>query len=272
MYKNPTIELPKVKKVFYMSDLHIDSQTEQDPLDLPYHPNDGLILLGDYSNHFNKSANYIYSLANRFKWIVFILGNHDYYNTQGGLANTQWLHSIYPYPDNVYHLECETVYTVGNWCIIGDTLWTDYFKSNPQQMLCAQQCLADFKYIVKDHKQTYATPDDFIESHHNQLELIKQSLADFKSKKVILCTHHALSRKSVMDKYKSYPTNGAFVNDCDELFMQHSNIKYALHGHCHDAFKYKINKAIIKCNPLGYKGERGITLKDYYQTLDFIKL
>lgn len=94
------------------------------------------------------------------------------------------------------------------------------------------------------HQLTVGQIDDFCERH--------------KDKSVVICTHHAPSKKSLHPRFQNdFHMNGGYSSDLSALIARHPNIKLWTHGHTHDSFDYMEGQTRIVCNPAGYQMKPG---------------
>lgn len=251
------IELEAVKRIAYISDLNINHRNDIEVLckDMQYSGDTGLIILGNISNHHVVTIEAINELSKYFVWVVFVLGNQEYYTQTPtkrprlGLARMHtFFKTVYDLEysmRSVYFLHSEVVYKVNDFYLIGDTLWTDYFNGDMEEMNYAYGYHPNFKMIVNDSTDALITPENLFQFHHLQLWNIKQSLDEFKNKKVILCTHHAPTLQGIESTYIDLRTNASNASDLDYLFREYPNIKYALHGGREFNCSYLVSKTLL---------------------------
>lgn len=234
-----------------VSDLHLDTSRHLDGgyklPDLLTDKESILVIAGDLCNGYN-SIEFIKSALRRFKAVVYVLGNHEYY---GHDINT--LHTVINCnisEDNFYLLNRDTV-SIDDYTIVGATLWTNMDNSNPITCLQSKSFMADYRHIRYGGR--VITPQDTIDLHKKDIKYIKTSCehhAD-KSKKLVVVTHHSPSFRSVDLKYKGSSINGAFASNLDD-YIEKSRIDLWIHGHMHNHKNYNIGHTEILCNPRGY--------------------
>ena len=116
----------------------------------------------------------------------------------------------------------------------------------------ASQCLNDYKTIRIGSNYRKMNPDDTLGFHKKSKQFLLDTLPMFSNQKVWVLTHHAPSYQSVHPKYRTETTNGAYVNNFDDLILDNPGIKYWSHGHVHSSFDYHIGECRVICNPRGY--------------------
>jgi len=168
-------------KLQIISDVHLEFQKE-----VPFIPvkADIIILLGDIGYPFSKSYQFlIEDLSKRFKHVIIIAGNHEYYNSEFYTTNDK-IEKIAKKYQNVHFLNNSRI-TIDNITFYGATLWTHIPKSEIDDVL--EEC-NDYSQIrinsegitrnilpqetTEFHKKTvklfrkYVTPQDVVLTHH----------------------------------------------------------------------------------------------------------
>jgi Icc-related predicted phosphoesterase len=230
-----------------------------------------LVIAGDiwharkFLNYANQS--WLAKRAQRYRYVVFVLGNHDYW---GGALNNE--------PDkvrkeieaqglkNVIFLERDEVIVEGVK-FVGGTLWTDMNKQDPMTRHLGPTVMGpDFNKIKKerfyagaDSKATgeYARvhADDFLKVHLDTRAFIFQKAKKTEGiRKLVVVTHMAPCFKSI-DPYfvDDYIANGYYVTELGNRIAK-TDIDFWFHGHMHFPVDYMIGNTRIINNPRGYKG------------------
>lgn len=239
------------------SDIHL----EFDPYTIPHNDEDietTLIIAGDLIPLYlvQDVQSFFAKLSPRFKNIVYVCGNHEYYNSN--LVFCQGIFKkIAKTFNNVFCLENESV-IVDDVAIIGATLWTDFNKGSPMSMLDAQIGMNDFRIIgVSDKDFCKFRPSDAYDIHIKSKNFIFDEIKKHKETglKTVVVTHHGPSFMSIHNIYASSKINGAYVSDLsNEVLDTEPNVW--CHGHTHHSFDYMIgNVTRVVCNPKGYYHE-----------------
>jgi len=217
-----------------------------------------LILGGDIlcARHFKRNGNlhqvykdFLQKCADNFDWVLYIKGNHEAYG-----YNYEGTHKVLKenLPEGIHLME-DNIVKISDWVFIGSTLWTDFRKENPLEMMEAAQCMNDYKTIRITPKYRKLNPDDTLSFHQKSKKFLLNTLPMFENQKVWVLTHHGPSYQSIHPKYRSSGiANGAYVSDLDDLILSHSQIKYWSHGHTHESMDYTIGDCRVVCNPRGY--------------------
>lgn len=196
-------------------------------------------------------------LAERFKYIVFVLGNHDFWNSEfkAEVPRVRKMIEILGLP-NVFLLEQSTV-VLDQVKFTGGSLWTDFKRHHPEVMMSFA------KIMETDHRKINGlTASRAYEIFMNtKKHIFKNAKRDTPDQKVVVVTHMAPSFKSVHDRYRNpynYPLNYYFFSDMEKRILANGkDIDLWFHGHMHDSFDYTIGHARVVCNPRGYQGYSG---------------
>jgi predicted phosphodiesterase len=244
-------------RIKVVSDLHLESCKQVPDLG----EGEILILGGDIlcARHLKTSGtlyrtytSFLQRCSDNFNHVLYVAGNHEPYgyNYEGSFRKIRE-----NLPDRIHLLENESI-KLGEWVFLGCTLWTDFRKGNPLDMMEAAQRMNDYKVVRITPKYRKMNPDDTYRFHNNSKQFLLDSLELYKKYKVWVLTHHAPSYQSVHKKYKSEGTlNSAYVSDLDDFILSHPQIKCWSHGHTHTSFDYMIGECRVVCNPLGYYDE-----------------
>lgn len=234
----------KSLKLLMLSDLHLEF-ADFEP---PHSGYDVAILAGDIHTGVDvlepsKSNGEVW-VKNRFhkKPVLYIPGNHEFYND-----NTHAEH--HPGQTQVLH--------VGNFTIIGATLWTDFLlyghAREADALSSAARGMTDFSCIW--HGERRFTPKDSAFLHRNHVFHIEQELqsAQNRGSTAIVVTHHAPSPQSITPYWKKHGglLNAAFASDL-RFLMEKYRPPLWVHGHMHNSLDYRHKGTRVVCNPRGY--------------------
>jgi len=109
-------------------------------------------------------------------------------------------------------------------------------------------------YIAGNHKYRRLRPRDLVPVHKETLSWLGQQLEALKGKKVVVITHHGISRQSVPDHFMGGPSQPAYTSELTEFVLGHP-CRLWIHGHTHWAFDYRIGETRVLANPRGYPHE-----------------
>lgn len=214
-------------------------------------PDSYLILAGDICSVSSKNFEYFFSsIQSMFKKIFYVLGNHEFYNsditTTKNLLATK-LEELNNNNNNIILLDNSSYYLQdANILIVGSTLWSDLTYNN-DNIWKAKYMINDFNYINNfsvDEYQNYFKKD---------LKYLEDEIQQNMDKRILVVTHHVPTYELIDKKYKNDPMNICFASELNHLFQK--PIIAWIYGHTHTASEKIINNIKFKCNPIGYVGE-----------------
>lgn len=249
-----------------ISDVHLEHRVagDADATLLPAPVADILVLAGDIGNVHSGSLElkqYLHEAASRWRHVLYVPGNHEYYGTTRGRAD-RTLHDIGAGLDNLHILfngkvvEIET--PEGPQRFVGSTLWSSPV-THPR--------VNDFEKIYSD----IPYPDGqmkklTLEEFRAWNEEAKAFLAAEVRQDDIVITHflplmnEELPNFGIKSKYAVDPTIDSYFGNRG-LWSPFSKCKLWISGHTHQAFdgQYTIYPSKVPtrwiCNPIGYPGE-----------------
>lgn len=210
---------------------------------------------------------WIGKVAPRFKQVLVVLGNHDYWPQgdltiqNGGDKCNAMLQDRGFY--NVKVLDCDT-FMVDNFMFIGATLWTDMKRSDPLIM----QRMAG--YMNYDGKISFSTGDNgawerytsarWVQTHDKHKRYIELVAKQNLDKKIIVLTHHVPLPKLCDPRYNYNDSDYYYQSDLSDLILDNENIVAWCYGHTHyqkeTAFpSYAEQSCLMINNAVGYTDE-----------------
>lgn len=265
-------------KIRYFSDLHIDPQWFL-PFDPPVLDDDNettLVLAGDIAEYKHVSQ-FVLDMSRRFKYVVYVMGNHEFYRTSITRAIPKIKGKITQlndnkYPDNIHILEDEYV-ILDDVAFIGATLWASMGERDPFTMYNAKTRMNDYKCIrmprpgaIPTGQGAYGsklTPEKTVDMHYNSRYFIidaAQTLAELPTvRKIVVVTHHGVTNQSIQPSFRGDGLNGAYVSELSD-FIGITKIDLMIHGHVHHTFDYNVMigeddpyPTRVVTNPRGYR-------------------
>lgn len=217
-----------------------------------------LILAGDIGNPLIESYwNFLEDCASKYKHVIFITGNHEYYCKNLDIKYTideidELIELRSSTIDNLHFLQKKSI-ILDDIQYIGCTLWTKISKNDE---IMISKSMNDYRQIYKS-KNKLISADETSIIHDNHVKWLKNILKN--ELPTIVITHHLPSLQLIDKKYRKYSDiNHAFYTNLENIF--NSNIKLWVAGHTHMSKKVTINKVPIIVNPLGYIGENNNTI------------
>ena len=233
-----------------VSDIHLERADYNCLEDILSPCADNLILAGDIGNPLHPNLDiFLAQVSKAFKTVIYIAGNHEFYNTQGYsmMQMMTMIRDIASRYSNIVILENST-YKIDNIRIIGSTMWS--------------HCPEYIQHFMNDYRYIYATPNSLITTQHvnsmfrEAVIFIQHELLKAKKNKEIplVITHHLPSFQCVDPKYTGSNLNHAFATNLDSILCS-ENVKYWIHGHTHANVDIMIDGCRIIANPHGYTNE-----------------
>lgn len=247
-------------KVRVLSDLHNECVTAIDSIELiPIIPNEKEQVLALAGDIFVISKSYTYitfldNMCSRFKHVVFVPGNHEYYRSSMSRAKDIF-GSLYTPPVNFTWLDGGSTVTVDDVLFVGETLWTD-FHNSPESERLAEIYMNDYKLIATGEFSNLKkiTAKDILNEHKAALDRLSSNIQDG----CVVITHHGVSEMSVAPEYHNNPLNPAFYSELGPWFTSLGKTpKLLIHGHTHSSHSYHMGTMQVVVNPRGYPNHSG---------------
>jgi predicted phosphodiesterase len=202
---------------------------------------DVLVVAGDLTTHTYLEQR-ISELCDRFKHVVYVPGNHEFYGTTFPSVE-KTLTYLRGIVKNFHYLNGNRVVIDGQG-FVGATLWFQDPANlvDPHIAEMRKRKLNDFWIIHDFEKHVYF-----------KHEWDSRNIRDQCRPGDVVVTHHTPSFKSCDPKYEGEPTNIFFHNDMEETIEAKQPALW-IHGHTHSSVDYVHDKTRVICNPLGYVG------------------
>lgn len=229
-------------KIYYASDLHCDYNQTNRMFAWDGDKTATLILAGDIYGK-GKAAQQIDQIADRWKRVLWVPGNHDWW----GLALHEW-HKHIAESSNVFLLEGPAQEFDGVQ-FVGATGWTHIRTADQFDW---RNTMNDPKYIRAPgyHRLNYTHIN---ERHFKDVTDIKAAIKTLDSSKPsVLVTHHPFTKESIAAKFAGSQSNKYYVENRPDLIEP---FDFYIHGHVHSTFDYDLDGTRVLCNPSGYGNE-----------------
>jgi predicted phosphodiesterase len=240
-----------------VSDLHLEfyrGATEWEPEQLPYDNEIVLLLAGDINTGL-KAAPWLKTMCERYKHVVYILGNHEFYAHEWHEVKDGW--KKLEMPDNFTFLDDDVLYLDGVR-VLGGTLWTlvqDQTKDFGGTVWKGQQRMTDYRVAKIRVGNEYKRLDvgTTIRAHKDTVKFLTAELEKPYEGKTVVMTHHLPAMACVAERFKGDELNAFFVTKLEYL-MEAYAIDVWCHGHTHDKVDTVVHNTRVLCNPRGYPG------------------
>jgi len=259
----------------YCSDMHLEgfSSHPLNVLEEHFLPPDGkddnavLVLAGDICSHKETLIGFLNYIAPRFKDVIFISGNHEYY----GYDYHEWNDEVSARLSTINNLHT-SLGDVNSWVIDGvrfvaGTMWADGGPVQNEQFV--SQYLHDFKVIkYEGHKFTV---DDMKLLNLHQVEKAKQLINMPFDGITVGISHHVPSYSFCHPRF-GWIVDGGFAFNGDSIFMADNAPAVWIFGHTHDTIDKLVGNTHFVCNPAGYRQEWNTAMNNYFSAPKFINL
>ena len=214
-----------------------------------------LVLAGDICLAKNVPTLFFKDLSQRFRYIIYIAGNHESYRGNIKLTSQLIREQLREFP-NVAFLDNENI-IIDDVIFCGATLWTDFNKSDRDAMDYAKHAMSDYQIIGYGPVDAPVnvlppwTPRLSVAYHEESLAFIEETL-QFKGKyKTVIVTHHLPSGKLSDPKFAGSMLNSAFYSNLDDFIIKYKPDVWAC-GHTHHSVDTVIGSTRMIINPKGY--------------------
>jgi predicted MPP superfamily phosphohydrolase len=180
--------------------------------------------------------------------IYYIVGNHEYYNSEWDTAEDHLLEFLEDYP-SITLLHNEAVDLTDDVVLWAGTMWTN-LADNPVAEYEAAMRMNDYRMIRIAGAQ-YRPLTTAMTSRENKVALaeLQQALKDQPDKEFFVMTHHC---PTFYGGWKG-SLDPAYANDLK--LDAYPQVKNWVHGHMHDKKDYEYVQCHVRSNPMGYPGE-----------------
>jgi predicted phosphodiesterase len=215
-----------------------------------------LCLVGDVWNFNNTNYQRFFKLySGKFRHILFVAGNHEYYNGSGQGGSCLDKSQIDLYIDrmfdktNVTYLNRRSIVIEGVR-FIGATLWSQIPDDKSDVVT---RTMNDYKCIY-EAKQPITT--GYVNHQHRlDLEFItREILMGIKlgQRNVVLTHHTPVNEATSAPQFRDSPTNCAFSTDLRHLICDRTVAVWVC-GHTHFNFDFKVDGTRVVSNQRGYR-------------------
>lgn len=234
-------------KIQILSDIHLEFSDHK--FNVKNTDADVLVLAGDIGVG-NSALPFIDALLQKHrKPIIYILGNHEIYQTSVEAVKDVWKRIDQDF-EGLHFLDDDKI-EIRGVNFIGGTLWTDINKNNPISVEYLKSAMNDFNCI--GYKNRILHPTDTEEFHSTTLNYFKEAID--RTKPNVIISHHAPSYQSVSSGFRGSMLNPGFVSNLDGEFYEgafQEDVPLWIHGHVHSSVDFRLNNTRVVCNPRGY--------------------
>lgn len=233
-------------KIRLMSDLHREFGKYK-IVPMPDDKDTVLVLAGDIDIGLS-AKNWICQIAENFKAIIYVMGNHEFYYQDMPEVIARWTMPN-TLPANVHVLHNDIIH-INDVAFLGTTLWTDLKNNDWFEVYQAREGITDFQ-VVRFNGKRYTTTNH-IDMHREAKKFLNYALPKAPGKKVVV-THFLPTEFAIDPMYVNAPLNSFYAANCDNLIMDYQPDLW-LFGHTHENVDKWIGNTRLVCNPRGYYG------------------
>jgi predicted MPP superfamily phosphohydrolase len=239
----------------YLLRLYNDTHNEFNVFEVPVLPNEKQTVLSLAGDIYDRKhlMEWLRPLAARFKAVVVVLGNHDYWKGDVDRLQVtikQWQRDN-PIPN--LHVLFDEAVEIDGTVFFGGTMWTDLNKKDPLTMI-SDKPFNDFRMIRYENYIKRWSPKEQYRRHYVYRQKLWNTLAlpEHQGKRFVVLSHHAPHQLSSDPRRTDRIENGFYTSDLSELILDHPQIVLWHHGHTHYKNWYYIGDTPVACNPRGY--------------------
>jgi len=231
----------------YASDLHLEFSQNRDFIKAyPLEPKgDVLLLAGDIVPFavMHKHADFFSYVSDHFKYVYWVPGNHEYYNSD--LADRcGMLHE--KIKDNVF-LVNNTSMVHEDVQFIFSTMWS---KISPAYAWQIERGMSDF-HVIR-YKGKLFSYEDYNQLHEESFLFVKETLEAKSAIKNIVVSHHIPTFQNYPAQYKGSVLSEAFAVELFD-FIDSAGPDCWIYGHHHsNTPDFIIGNTKLLTNQLGY--------------------
>jgi Icc-related predicted phosphoesterase len=206
---------------------------------------------GDYKEWDEKLTKLFTVLSAHYKKVFLTLGNHEYYHSRIGKAETI-INKFCSQFNNVFMLQDKCVDLEG-YTLYGSTMWTDmgFHKKDPLIEFKLSMRMNDFRLVTYQSPKGYRKfkPQDAALLHSRYLKSLQKYQPD------VILQHHAPAEGSVPERFKNHELNPAYYSETlEDMLIDVIHPKLIVHGHIHGKHDYEWGSTRVVGNSRGYVG------------------
>ena len=238
-------------KIHLLSDIHTEShkggQLKERLLQPLVRPADVLVLAGDIGNCRADVLGVLEFFAKQYESVIYVAGNHEYYNDLLNLESYNERDFAYRLPVNVDFLNPGKV-VINDVTFIGGTLFTN-FCEDPMAEEAAKRGINDFQWhSTQEYKRRFY-------EHSQYFKLCYEGRT---TEKVVFVSHFLPDVSLTHPKWRSdrftMLLNKYYGSDLGDWISELDNATW-MFGHTHDPRDELIGTVRCLAAPVGYPGE-----------------
>lgn len=254
-----------------ISDIHINIKSNYGytPSKLETDIDTVLIIAGDIGTPY-LFKEWVSGFHHRFKSVIAILGNHDYYRMTIERAPSKWKEAVESL-DNV-HIMHNNFIDMEGIRIVGGTLWTNLGTLNPTELNTIKRHMNEYKKVRAGAGYSKITTNVILREFMTTWNTIKDAVNSADGLSTVAVVHHSPFKESVLPEFSNDDCKWAYVSDmADDLLGMARVPDIIIHGHLHRHMDYNIGDTRVIANPRGHlRPEKVKNPKEYFEETGFI--
>jgi len=211
-----------------------------------------LVLAGDITGNKEVLVDFISRVENRFKRVIYIPGNHEYYRNEYHSWNLETDKLFQSTLTNTsYALATVNAEVIDGTRFIYGTMWADGGHSLEAQAKVSWG-LNDFR-VIKYGARVF-TVSDMREIHARQKKELMRHLLLPHAGKTVVVTHHMPTYRLCHPRFGD-EINGGFAANCEDIIAYDHAPDVWVYGHTHDSYDGVMWSTRLVANPMGYPNE-----------------
>jgi predicted phosphodiesterase len=222
------------KTLQIISDIHTEFGIQPEKFRSLLTKADITVLAGDIVNNANKLTDYLLITKEFSNYIIYVIGNHEYYKESSDTDYQKICESI----PGVFFLQRSRINVDGLW-FTGCTLWTE----------------------INDKAKVMMNDPFLAQEIRDMHEIDVKWLNENAKEGDIIVTHHLPSFHLIHPKYSLFKSlNTGFASNLDWLILKIKPLIW-IAGHTHTPFDTEVCGTRFIINPVGYPGENTFSKK-----------
>lgn len=236
-------------RVSFISDIHLSEKNKLIPKDLVKLRKsnvDVLLILGDISSDPSDWKEFLQIIRKYFSSgpILFLMGNHEYYNHDINTATKDYAQAIQDDRD-AYILDNSNI-IINGINFIGSTLWSSFELG--KDISIAEKQIFTFKRVKNGNR--YITKNEILEIHRQSLRFIQNSIHNSLSECNVVITHYPPITLKNLSLLSGYELDGAQCSPLEDFIIKNKP-QYWLYAHIHEPLKKIVGETILMNNAFG---------------------
>lgn len=228
---------------------------------LPDEISNVLVIAGDLGHDNNQNFEFLKCMKTKYKYILLVAGNHDYYlenstarfkYKKASILRWNEMKSLGHSLEGIHYLEGEKI-TINGTTFGGTGMWYDFSYGIQVLNQSVTQMLDAWNNGMNDEKYIFGSPRRPLDWFYSE----KKRLEDIIFNSDVIITHVGPDWSRIPNKYKLDKLTGCYYFDGQEYLKQCEG-KIWCFGHAHYHYSYIKQGCWLINNALGYPNEKNV--------------